>query len=103
MFRPIKHINLTNVRGLLICDVMIYKDIEPLLMGMHRAGYRCAGIIYGPQSDVHFFTEGHRVVILENRGRVLGMTVYHSSTLTGVDEELRRIHAHHPNQFKLTS
>ena len=81
---------------------MVYKDIEPLLRGMHRAGYRHAGAIFDPKCDIHFFTEGHRVILLENRGRVLGMTVYHSSTLIGVEEELRRIRAHHPDQFKLT-
>ena len=81
---------------------MVYKDIAPFLAGLHRAGYRYAGAIFGPQSDVHFYTEGHRIIILENRGNVLGMTVYHSSTLQGVGEELRRIRAHHPDQYKLT-
>lgn len=80
---------------------MVYRDIATLLTGIERAGYRFSGSVYGPMCDLHFFTEGGRTIILENRGRVLGMTVYHSSTLAGVDEEMRRIRAHHPVQFSL--
>ena len=80
---------------------MVYKEVEHFLKGIERAGYRFSGSIYGPMCDLHYFTEGQRTIIMENRGRVLGLTVYHSSMLAGVDEEMRRIKAHHPEQFKL--
>ena len=80
---------------------MVYRDIEQFLRGIERAGYRYAGAVYGQQSDIIFYSDRTRTVILENRGRVMGFMVYHSSTLAGVEEEMRRIRAHHPDQFKL--
>lgn len=76
---------------------MVFRDIAPFLAGIERAGYRYVHTVFIPYiSDLAFYTDGHRVLILENRGRVLGFTVYHSSKLDGIDEEMRRIRAHNP-------
>ena len=83
--------------------IMIYKQAAQFLAGIERAGYRYVNTHITPGiSDMAFYTDGKRTIILENRGRILGFTVFHSSTLDGVDEELRRIRAHNPQQYRLS-
>ena len=80
---------------------MIYKDVAPFLAGIERAGYRYIHTVCVPEiSDLIFYTDKNRIIMLENRGRVLGFTVYHSSNLDGVDEEMRRIRAHSPGNYR---
>ena len=83
--------------------IMVYKDVAPFLAGIERAGYRYVNTVITPDiSDLTFYTDGHRIIIMENRGRVLGFTVYHSSNLEGVEDEMRRIRAHNPDQYRLS-
>ena len=75
--------------------IMKYKDVAPFLAGIERVGYRYVQTVFIPTvSDLAYFTDGKRVIIMENRGLVLGFTVFHSSTLANAGEEMRRIKAH---------
>ena len=77
--------------------IMRYKDVAPFLAGIERVGYHYEHMVITPGiSDLAFYTDGNRTIIMENRGRVLGFTVFHSSMLDGSDEEMRRIVAHLP-------
>lgn len=77
--------------------IMKYKDVAPFLAGIERVGYRYVHTVFIPTvSDLAYYTDDKRVIILENRGRVLGFTVFHSSLLSSPDEEMRRIKAHLP-------
>ncbi len=80
---------------------MRYKDAAPFLAGIERVGYRYVNTVITPGiSDLAFYTDGNRTIIMENRGRVSGFTIFHSSVLTGSDEEMRRIKAHLPVKTK---
>ena len=77
--------------------IMRYKDVAAFLAGIERVGYRYVHTIITPDiSDLIFYTDGNRTIIMENRGRVSGFTVFHSSMLADSNEEMRRIIAHLP-------